>query len=62
MSNSLIAAFSAFGFVSASTRRTVYLVFGIFAAVFSLIVGFLFLTGQEARYRTSRCSSTGSSA
>ena len=48
MSNSLIAAFSAFGFVSASTRRTVYLVFGIFAAVFSLIVGFLFVTGQEA--------------
>jgi cytochrome c biogenesis protein CcdA len=48
MSNSLIAAFSAFGFVSASTRRTVYLVFGVFAAVFSLIVGFLFLTGQES--------------
>jgi cytochrome c biogenesis protein CcdA len=48
MSNSLIAAFSAFGFVSASTRRTVYLVFGIFAAVFSLIVGFLFLTGQAS--------------
>jgi high-affinity nickel-transport protein len=48
MSNSLIAAFSAFGFVSASTRRTVYLVFGIFAAIFSLIVGLLFLTGQES--------------
>ena len=48
MSNSLIAAFSAFGFVSAGTRRTVYLVFGIFAAVFSLIVGLLFLTGQES--------------
>ena len=48
MSNSLIAAFSAFGFVSASTRRTVYLVFGIFAAVFSLIVGCLFVTGQES--------------
>ncbi len=48
MSNSLVAAFSAFGFVSASTRRTVYLVFGVFAAVFSLIVGFLFLTGQES--------------
>ena len=48
MSNSLIAAFSAFGFVSASTRRTVYLVFGIFAAIFSLIVGFLFVTGQES--------------
>jgi len=48
MSNSLIAAFSTFGFVSASTRRTVYLVFSIFAAVFSLIVGFLFVTGQES--------------
>jgi cytochrome c biogenesis protein CcdA len=48
MSNSLIAAFSAFGFVSASTRRTVYVVFGIFTAAFSLIVGFLFLTGQES--------------
>jgi cytochrome c biogenesis protein CcdA len=48
MSNSLIAAFSAFGCVSASTRRTVYFVFGIFAAVFSLIVGFLFVTGQAS--------------
>jgi len=48
MSNSLIAAFSAFGFVSASTRRTIYVAFGVFAAVFSLIVGFLFLTGQES--------------
>ena len=48
MSNSLIAAFSAFGFVSANTRRAVYLVFGVFAAVFSLIVGFHFLTGQES--------------
>jgi cytochrome c biogenesis protein CcdA len=48
MSNSLIAAFSAFGFVTASTRRTVYLVFGVFAAVFSLIVGLLFVTGQES--------------
>jgi high-affinity nickel-transport protein len=48
MSNSLIAAFSAFGFVSASTRRTIYVVFGVFAAVFSLIVGFLFLIGQES--------------
>ena len=48
MSNSLIAAFSVFGFVSASTRRTVYVVFGVFAAVFSLVVGFLFLTGQDS--------------
>ena len=48
MSNSLVAAFSAFGFVSASTKRTIYMVVGIFAAIFSLVVGFLFLTGQEA--------------
>ena len=48
ISNSLVAAFSAFGFVSASTKRSLYLVVGIFAAVFSLVVGFLFLTGQEA--------------
>jgi cytochrome c biogenesis protein CcdA len=48
MSNSLVAAFSTFGFVSSSTRRTVYFVFGIFAAIFSLIVGFLFVTSQES--------------
>ena len=48
ISNSLVAAFSAFGFVSASTKRTLYVVVGVFAAVFSLVVGFLFLTGQEA--------------
>ena len=48
MSNSLIAAFSAFGFVSTSTRRTIYVAFGVFAAIFSLTVGILFLTGQES--------------
>lgn len=48
ISNSLVAAFSAFGFVSASAKRTLYVVVGVFAAVFSVVVGFLFLTGQEA--------------
>lgn len=48
ISNSLVAAFSAFGFVSASTKRTIYVGVGIVAAAFSLIVGFLFLTGQES--------------
>jgi hypothetical protein len=48
LSNSLVAAFSVLGFVSASARRTVYVVLGILAAIFSLLVGFLFLTGQEA--------------
>lgn len=48
VSNSLVAAFSAFGVVSASTKRTLYVIVGVFAAIFSLIVGFLFLTGQES--------------
>lgn len=48
LSNSLVAAFSAFGFVSASTKRTIYVVIGVFAAIFSLVVGLLFLTGQDA--------------
>lgn len=46
ISNSIIAAFSTFGFVSSQTRRTVYVVIGIIAGVFSLIVGLLFLTGM----------------
>jgi cytochrome c biogenesis protein CcdA len=53
MSNSLIAAFSVFGFVSASTRRSIYVVFGVFAAVFSLIVGVLLLTGQDSMLPSS---------
>ena len=48
LSNSLVAAFSAFGFVSASTKRNLYVVVGVIAAVFSLIVGTLFVTGQGA--------------
>jgi high-affinity nickel-transport protein len=47
-SNSLVAALSAFGFVSASTKRTLYVAVGVVAAFFSLSVGFLFLTGQES--------------
>jgi len=46
ISNSLVAAFSATGFVSASTKRTLFVVVGVFAAIFSLIVGFMFVTGQ----------------
>lgn len=48
LSNSLVAAFSAFGFVSAGTKRNLYVVVGVIAAVFSLIVGTLFVTGQGA--------------
>lgn len=46
ISNTLVAAFSATGFVSASTKRTLFVVIGIFAAIFSIIVGLLFVTGQ----------------
>ncbi len=45
VSNSLVAAFSLTGFVSASTRRNVYVVVGALAGVFSLFVGFFFVTG-----------------
>lgn len=48
ISNSLIAAFSTFGFVSSSTKRSVYLAIGILAGVFSLFVGALFIVGQGA--------------
>ncbi|MBI4498449.1 MAG: hypothetical protein HY689_11180 [Chloroflexi bacterium] len=48
ISNSLVAAFSAFGFVSSSAKRNVYMVVGIIAGVFSLVVGAFFLVGQGA--------------
>ncbi len=46
ISNSLIAAFSTFGFVSSSAKRNVYLVIGVFAGLFSLVVGAFFVTGH----------------
>jgi high-affinity nickel permease len=48
LSNSLVAAFSLTGFVSAGTRRTVYVGLGILASLFSLLVGIYFVTGQGA--------------
>ena len=45
-SNTLVAALSATGFVSAAAKRNLYVVIGVFAAIFSLVVGFLFVTGQ----------------
>ncbi len=48
ISNSLIAVFSLVGFVSSSTKRNVYVVIGVLAGIFSLVVGLLFLTGQGA--------------
>ncbi len=48
MSNTLVAAFAAFGFVSSHTKQNVYLVIGAVAGGFSLIVGLLFLFGLGA--------------
>lgn len=48
VSNSLVAVFSLVGFVSSSTKRNVYVVIGVLAAVFSLAVGIFFVTGKGA--------------
>jgi cytochrome c biogenesis protein CcdA len=48
VSNSLVAAFASFGFVSAQAKQNIYFGLGIVAGAFSLIVGVLFLTGQGA--------------
>lgn len=46
ISNSLIAAFSVFGFVSSSAKRNLYVIVGVLAGIFSLVVGAFFVTGS----------------
>jgi cytochrome c biogenesis protein CcdA len=46
LSNSLVAAFASFGFVSSQTKQNVYLTLGVLAGVFSLVIGIMFLAGQ----------------
>lgn len=46
ISNSLVAGLSSAGFVTAGAKRTLYVIVGVLAAVFSLVVGVLFLTGR----------------
>lgn len=48
LSNSFIAVLSTFGFVSTSTKRAIYVGIGIVAAIFSIVVGLFFITGQGA--------------
>ena len=48
ISNSLIAAFSVAGLVSARVKQDVYLAIGILAGGFSLLVGAFFLIGRGA--------------
>ena len=49
ISNSMVASFSAFGFVSSATKRNIYVVVGIVAGLFSLFVGSFFLIGQGSQ-------------
>jgi len=44
ISNTVVTMTSTFGFVSARRRQTIYVFAGIFAAVFSLVLGMVFLT------------------
>lgn len=48
VSNSLVAVFSLVSFISSSTKRRVYVVIGVLAGIFSLVVGVFFLSGQGA--------------
>lgn len=46
ISNTLVTVTSTFGFISARRRQTVYVIAGLVAAVFSLVLGLLFVTAS----------------
>jgi high-affinity nickel-transport protein len=48
ISNSLVAIFSVFGFISSAAKRNVYMTIGAAAGVFSLVIGAFFVAGQGA--------------
>ncbi|HEX5939272.1 MAG TPA: hypothetical protein VFZ12_02845, partial [Dehalococcoidia bacterium] len=48
VSNGVITFVSSVGFVSASRRQTLYVVAGVVAAVFSLLMGLVFVAGSGA--------------
>ena len=43
ISNSVVTVISTAGFVSSAQRRSIYVAAGLFAAVFSLVVGLIFV-------------------
>ena len=47
LTNTLIVVISASGFLASQTRRSVYVVIGAIAGIFSLLVGAAFLLGRE---------------
>ena len=48
ISNFVIVVFSSVGFVSSQARERVYVGIGAVAGVFSLAIGLVFITGQDA--------------
>lgn len=48
ISNFVIVVLSSVGFVASQTRERIYVVVGAIAAVFSLILGIIFVVGQDA--------------
>jgi high-affinity nickel-transport protein len=48
LSNCAIVVFTSVGFVASQTRERIYVVVGLVAGVFSLIIGTIFLLGSEA--------------
>jgi hypothetical protein len=48
ISNFVIVLFSSVGFVASQTRERIYVVVGAIAAVFSLVLGTIFVVGQDA--------------
>ncbi len=48
VSNTAIVLISASGFVASQTRQRVYLVIGVLAGAFSVVVGAMFALGSEA--------------
>jgi len=46
ISNTVVTMTSTFGFVSARRRQTIYVIAGVVAAVFSLVLGLVFLTAS----------------
>ena len=47
ISNFVIVVISSVGFVASQTRERVYVTVGAIAGVFSLVIGSLFLIGQD---------------
>ena len=59
ITNTIIVVLSALGFVASQVRTRLYLVVGVMAGVFSLVVGFVFLFGADEILPTLAARSAG---